>query len=69
MSRIHLEVDDELDRAHPAKWGAAVEIETRSGRSCSGRTDFPRGDPKPVDDDLLVSKFRLLALESWGEEG
>lgn len=69
MSRVHLEVDDELDRAHPAKWGAAVEIETRSGRSCSGRTDFPRGDPEnPVDDDLLVSKFRLLALESWGEE-
>lgn len=69
MSRVSLEVDDALDALHPAKWGAAIEMATRSGRTCSARTDFPRGDPEnPVDDGVLVSKFRLLARESWGEE-
>lgn len=69
MSRVSLEVDDALDALHPAKWGAVLEITTRSGRVYSGRTDFPRGDPEnPVDDELLLSKFRLLALQSWGEE-
>ncbi len=66
---VRLEVDDALDALHPAKWGAVIDITTRSGKTYSGKTDFPKGDPEnPVDDELLVSKFRQLALHSWGEE-
>lgn len=69
MSRVRLDVDEALDALHPAKWGAVIEITTRSGKTYSGRTDFPKGDPEnPVDDELLVSKFRQLALHFWGEE-
>ncbi|HOV85355.1 MAG TPA: MmgE/PrpD family protein [Syntrophobacteraceae bacterium] len=69
MSRVHLEPDEELDALHPARWGAVVEIKTRSVGPFSARTDFPRGDPEnPVDEETLVSKFRLLALPAWGQD-
>jgi 2-methylcitrate dehydratase PrpD len=67
--RVRLEVDEEIESLHPAKWGARVEIVTMSGKSYSARTDFPKGDPEnPLDDDQLISKFRRLAGYSWGKE-
>jgi 2-methylcitrate dehydratase PrpD len=69
MNRVRLEVDEVFEAQHPAKWGAGIEIATRSDQSYSAKTDFPRGDPEnPVDEDTLISKFRMLARDSWGEE-
>lgn len=66
---VRLEVDDELDSLHPARWPARVEITVSTGKSFSSRTDFPKGDPEnPLDDEQLISKFRGLAKHSWSRE-
>ena len=66
---VRLEVDDELESLHPARWGARVEICTSSGNRYSARTDFPRGDPEnPLDDEQIIAKFRLLAGHAWQRE-
>ena len=67
--RVRLEVDDECESLHPAKWGAKVEIVTGTGKRYFARTDFPRGDPEnPLDDEKLISKFCRLAGHSWSKE-
>jgi 2-methylcitrate dehydratase PrpD len=69
MKRVRLEVDAGYDDLHPAKWGAAIEIATKSGKVYSASTDFPRGDPEnPVDEGGLILKFNEMAGDSWGEE-
>ncbi|MFZ0928162.1 MAG: MmgE/PrpD family protein [Syntrophobacteraceae bacterium] len=66
---VKLVPDDRLDSLYPAKWAAAVEIRTRSGDVHCGRTDFPLGDPEnPASDELLIAKFRRLAMGPWGEQ-
>ncbi|MGO9017785.1 MAG: MmgE/PrpD family protein [Syntrophobacteraceae bacterium] len=66
---VKLVPDDTLDSLYPAKWAAVVEITTRSGDVHCGRTDFPLGDPEnPASDELLIAKFRRLALGPWGEQ-
>lgn len=67
--RVRLEVDDECESLHPARWGAKVEIVTGTGKRYFARTDFPRGDPEnPLDDEKLISKFCRLAGHSWSKE-
>jgi 2-methylcitrate dehydratase PrpD len=69
MSMVRLRIDDEFEAQHPEKWGAGIEVAMRSGKVYSAKTDFPRGDPEnPVDEDTLISKFRMLAREVWGED-
>jgi len=66
---VKLVPDDTLDSLYPAKWAAAVEIRTRSGDVHCGWTDFPLGDPEnPASDELLIAKFRGLAMGPWGEQ-
>ena len=61
MGRVRVGVDDALDKAHPAKWAAEVEIATRSGEVLTGRTDYPLGDPEnPLDEEAFIAKFRRL---------
>jgi 2-methylcitrate dehydratase PrpD len=43
--RVHMELDDEVDRAYPARWIGKVTVETTDGRRLEGRVDVPKGDP------------------------
>jgi 2-methylcitrate dehydratase PrpD len=67
--RVRLALDAELEAIHPAKWAASVVITTRSGDVYHGRTDFPLGDPEnPAHEELLIAKFRRLALASLDQQ-
>jgi 2-methylcitrate dehydratase PrpD len=43
--RVHMELDDEVDAAYPARWIGKVTVETTDGRRLEGRVDVPKGDP------------------------
>jgi 2-methylcitrate dehydratase PrpD len=43
--RVVMELDDEVDRAYPARWIGKVTVETLDGRRLEGRVDEPKGDP------------------------
>lgn len=43
--RVAMELDDEVDRAYPARWIGKVTVETVDGRRLDGRVDEPKGDP------------------------
>ena len=43
--RVTMELDDEVDRAYPARWIGKVTVETNDGRRFDGRVDEPKGDP------------------------
>jgi len=43
--RVHMELDDEVDTAYPARWIGKVTVETTDGRRLEGRVDVPKGDP------------------------
>jgi 2-methylcitrate dehydratase PrpD len=38
-------LDEEVDRAYPARWIGKVTVEATDGRVLHGRVDEPRGDP------------------------
>ncbi len=44
--RVHMELDDEVDAAYPARWIGKVTVETTDGRRLEGRVDVPKGDPE-----------------------
>jgi 2-methylcitrate dehydratase PrpD len=43
--RVHMELDDEVDSAYPARWIGKVTVETNDGRRLEGRVEVPKGDP------------------------
>jgi len=43
--KVRMLLDDEVDRAYPARWIGKVTVETTDGRILCGRVDEPRGDP------------------------
>src|SRR5207237_1353435 len=43
--RVRMELDEEVDRAYPARWLGRITIHTRDGRTIRGRVDEPKGDP------------------------
>lgn len=43
--RVEMALDEEVDRAYPARWIGRVTVETRDGRRFDGRVDEPKGDP------------------------
>jgi len=43
--RVHMELDEEVDTAYPARWIGKVTVETTDGRRLEGRVDVPKGDP------------------------
>lgn len=62
MSKVELIADPKLTELYPGKWPAEVEITDAAGKTYSGRTDYPAGDPEnPVSHDQLEQKFRELA--------
>jgi len=43
--RVSMALDEEVDRAYPARWIGKVLVETTDGRRLEGRVDEPKGDP------------------------
>ncbi|RQR59870.1 MmgE/PrpD family protein [Burkholderia sp. Bp9126] len=43
--RVTMVLDDEVDRAYPARWIGKVTVTTRDGRALAARVDEPKGDP------------------------
>jgi len=66
--KVRVAVDDELDRAFPAKTIARVTIRA-AGRDYSTTVEYPLGNPEnPLGDDELDAKFELLATDVIGSE-
>ena len=42
---VRMVLDEEVDRAYPARWIGKVTVETLDGRRLHGRVDEPKGDP------------------------
>jgi 2-methylcitrate dehydratase PrpD len=61
-SKVHMELDAEVDSAYPARWIGKVTVETADGRKLSGRVDEPKGDPgNTLSREELEQKALLLA--------
>lgn len=43
--KVRMVLDDEVDRAYPARWIGKVTVTTTDGRPLSARVDEPKGDP------------------------
>lgn len=62
MTKVELLEDPALTALYPEKWPAEVVITLGDGRTVSGRTEYPQGDPEnPVTPEQLLAKFRALA--------
>src|SRR6185312_3926518 len=60
--RVEMRLDEEVDRAYPARWIGKVTVETHDGRRFDARVDEPKGDPgNTLDREEIESKFRGLA--------
>ena len=60
--RVTMVLDDEVDRAYPARWIGKVTVETNDGRAFEGRVDEPKGDPgNTLTPDELEDKAVRLA--------
>jgi len=65
--RVRMELDEEVDRAYPARWIGKVDVVTRDGRRLSGRIDEPKGDPgNTLSRPELEDKTLKLARFSGG---
>jgi 2-methylcitrate dehydratase PrpD len=68
MARVTLAHEPDLDKDHPAKFPAIVEIVTKAGAKHTARVDYPKGDSKnPMTLDELTTKFHQLAAP-WPDE-
>jgi 2-methylcitrate dehydratase PrpD len=69
--RVAMALDDEVDRAYPARWIGKVSVHLRDGRVLQGRVDEPKGDPgntlsrEEIEDKVL----RLARLSGAATEG
>jgi 2-methylcitrate dehydratase PrpD len=68
--RVRMELDEEVDRAYPARWIGKVEVQTTSGRRFAARVDVPKGDPGNAlsraeleDKAVRLARFRGAATE------
>jgi len=43
--KVAMTLDDEVDRAYPARWIGKVSVQLRDGRVLRSRVDEPKGDP------------------------
>jgi 2-methylcitrate dehydratase PrpD len=69
--RVHMELDDEVDAAYPARWIGKVTVETTDGRRLEGRVDVPKGDPDNTlarheleDKAIRLGTYRSAASEA-----
>jgi 2-methylcitrate dehydratase PrpD len=63
--RVDMVLDDEVDRAYPARWIGKVTVTTTDGRVLHGRVDEPKGDPgNTLSRDEITAKAQRLAAFS-----
>jgi 2-methylcitrate dehydratase PrpD len=63
--RVTMVLDEEVDRAYPARWIGKVTVTTRDGRTLRARVDEPKGDPgNTLSREELTTKFVRLAAFS-----
>ncbi|MDR0479302.1 MAG: MmgE/PrpD family protein [Burkholderiaceae bacterium] len=43
--KVHMQFDEEIDRAYPERWIGKVTVYTTDGRTLRARVDEPKGDP------------------------
>jgi 2-methylcitrate dehydratase PrpD len=61
-TKVTMALDDEVDRAYPARWIGKVSVTTRDGRMLHGRVDEPKGDPgNTLTRDEIETKVLKLA--------
>jgi 2-methylcitrate dehydratase PrpD len=61
-TKVTMVLDDEVDRAYPARWIGKVSVTTRDGRVLHGRIDEPKGDPgNTLTRDEIETKVLKLA--------
>ena len=69
MENVHCVADEVLEMEFPKKWPAFAEIQTKSGKTCSARIDYPKGDPEnPLTWEELIEKFSNLVSPIYSEE-
>ena len=60
--KVAMVLDDEVDRAYPARWIGKVSVQLRDGRVLHGRVDEPKGDPgNTLTRDEIAAKVQRLA--------
>ncbi len=69
--KVTMALDDEVDRAYPARWIGKVSVQLRDGRVLHARVDEPKGDPgntltrdEIADKALRLARFSNAASES-----
>jgi 2-methylcitrate dehydratase PrpD len=61
-NKVGMVLDEEVDRAYPARWIGKVTVHTIDGRRLEGRVDEPKGDPgNTLSREELESKALRLA--------
>ncbi|HSM41616.1 MAG TPA: MmgE/PrpD family protein [Afifellaceae bacterium] len=65
LNRVTMVLDEEVDNAYPARWIGKVSVETKDGRTLTGRVDEPKGDPgNTLSRQEIDAKARALATWS-----
>jgi 2-methylcitrate dehydratase PrpD len=67
--RVKLEVDDEMERLHPAVFGGVVELHLKDGKRYSNKVIYQKGHPKnPLSSEEYKNKFRLVTKLALPED-
>ncbi len=60
--KVTMVLDEEVDRAYPARWIGKLSLRLRDGRVLQGRVDEPKGDPgNTLTRDEISAKVHRLA--------
>jgi 2-methylcitrate dehydratase PrpD len=60
--KVAMALDEEVDRAYPARWIGKVSVHLRDGRVLHGRVDEPKGDPgNTLTREEIAAKVQRLA--------
>ncbi|WP_254925941.1 MmgE/PrpD family protein [Bordetella genomosp. 11] len=67
--KVAMVLDEEVDRAYPARWIGKVSVELADGRILQGRVDEPKGDPgNTLSREEISAKFLRLAAFAGGAQ-
>jgi len=64
--KVEMRLDEEVDRAYPARWIGKVTVETTDGRRLAGRVDEPKGDPGNTLSRAEI-EHKALRLAAFGD--
>jgi 2-methylcitrate dehydratase len=68
IAKMTIEESPDFTRRYPAEYNCRIEVTTRSGRSYTAATSYPKGHRNnPLDDSEVSAKFRRLATPTITE--